>query len=159
MERKKYGIPQGPIFGPIFSNVNLCDLFFIMKGLDIVSFADDNTQYMSANNVTNLVEDLEDSAGSIFNWFANNQMQGNATKCHVLLGTKRKRSILDVAAVLDLPLSKSEKLLGVTYDIQLCFEKHINNICSRAKATLGAFSRVAPFMIFSQKKMLINAFF
>ena len=32
----------------------------------------------------NPVENLEASARSIFNWIANNKMQGNVTKCHVL---------------------------------------------------------------------------
>lgn len=61
-----------------------------MKGIEIVSFADDNTYYMSTINVTNLVKDLEDSADSIFNSFTNNQMQGNPTKCRVLLDTNKK---------------------------------------------------------------------
>lgn len=60
-----------------------------MKGIEIVSFADDNTYYMSTINVTNLVKDLEDSADSIFNSFTNNQMQGNPTKCQVLLDTNK----------------------------------------------------------------------
>ena len=63
---------------------------FIVKVVDIVSFADDNTLYKWANNNTNLIEDLEDSAHFIFNWFANNKMQGNASKCHVLLSTNEK---------------------------------------------------------------------
>ena len=33
-----------------------------MKEVDIVSFADDNTPSMSDSNITNLAEDLEDSA-------------------------------------------------------------------------------------------------
>ena len=37
-------------------------------------FADDKTFYKSPHNITNLVEDLEDSARPIFKWFANNQM-------------------------------------------------------------------------------------
>ena len=60
----------------------------MMKEVDIVSFAVDNTPYTSANNITGLVEDLEASARSIHKWFANNQMQGNATKCHVLLSRR-----------------------------------------------------------------------
>ena len=59
----------------LFFNIDLCDLFFIMKDVEIVSFADDNTPYMSANNITNLVDDLEDSTHSVFKWFANNKMQ------------------------------------------------------------------------------------
>ena len=55
-----------------------------MKDVDIVSFEDDNTSYLPANKITNLVKNLQDSAHSIFMWFANNQMQENTTKCHVL---------------------------------------------------------------------------
>ena len=37
----KFGVPQGSIIGQIFFNIDLCDLF-IMKDVDIASFADDN---------------------------------------------------------------------------------------------------------------------
>ena len=53
-----------------------------------INFADDNTLYMSPNNITNLVENLEDSVRCVFKWFANNQMQGNWIKCHILLSKK-----------------------------------------------------------------------
>ena len=52
-----------------------------------------------------------------------------------------------------------KKLLGVTLDSDLNFEKHINNICGKAKAKLSALSRVAPYMNFEKKKTLMNAFF
>ena len=42
--------------------------------------------YMSANNITNLVQNLEDSSSSIFN----NQIQRNVRKCHILLSTNEK---------------------------------------------------------------------
>ena len=48
-----------------------------MHNVVIVSFVCDNSPYTTANNITNLVEDLEDSARSLFKWFAKNQIQGN----------------------------------------------------------------------------------
>ena len=84
----KYGHPESSKLGAYFSKSISLICFFIMKNIDVVSFADDNTPYMSASNFTNLAENLEDSACLIFTWFANNQIQGNATKCHVLLSTK-----------------------------------------------------------------------
>ena len=128
-----------------------------MKDVDIASFADDNTPYLSANDNTSLVKTLEDSACSIFKWFKNNQMQGNAGKCHVLLSTNEK--IVTKVDSAEIENSQSEKLLGVTIDSQLSFEKHINNICGKAKAKLSALSRVAHFMNFNKRKKLMNAFF
>lgn len=55
-----------------------------MKGVAIVSFPDDNKHFISANNITNLIEVLEDFVRSIFKWFASNQMQVNATKWFLL---------------------------------------------------------------------------
>ena len=102
-----------------------------MKVVDIVSFADDNTLYMWANNNTNLVEDLEDSAHFIFNWFANNKMQGNASECHVLLSTNEK--VITWADIVEIESSRSEKLLGIAIDSQLSFETILNNICAQRK--------------------------
>lgn len=42
--------------------------------------------------------------------------------------------------------SQSEKLLGVTINSQLSFEKHINNIHGKLKAKLGALAPVINFI-------------
>ena len=84
-------------------------------------------------------------------------MQGNAAKCHILLSTNQKViTRIDSAAIKN---SQSEKVLGVTIDSQLSFEKNIDNICGKAKAKLSPLYRVAPFLNFDQKKMVMNAFF
>ena len=84
-------------------------------------------------------------------------MQGNAGKCHVLLSTNEK--IVTKVDSAEIENSQSEKVLGVTIDSQLSFEKHINNIWGKAKAKLSALSRVAHFMNFNKRKKLVNAFF
>ena len=86
-----------------------------MKDVDTSSFADDSTTYLSANDNTSLVKTLEDSACSIFKWFKNNQMQGNAGKCHVLLSTNEKIVIKVDSA--EIENSQSQKLLGVTMNL------------------------------------------
>ena len=41
----KYGVPQGSILDPILFNTSLCDLFLIVKNIDIAFNADGNTPY------------------------------------------------------------------------------------------------------------------
>ena len=84
-----------------------------MKDVNIVSFADEKKPFMTANNITNLVKHLEDYASSIFKWFANNQMQGNATKCHILLSTNEK--LLTKVERAEIENSQSEKVSPSRY--------------------------------------------
>ena len=55
--------------------------------------------------------------------------------------------------------SLSKKLLGVTIDAKLSFEKHIEQIYAKVRKTLKACARIAPFMSIQQKKVLKKAFF
>ena len=55
--------------------------------------------------------------------------------------------------------SSSKKLLGVTIDAKLSFEKHIEQIYPKARAKLKALARIAPFMNFKKRKVLMKAYF
>ena len=50
----------------------LADLFLIHSDIDIANFADDNTPYLSAKNVEDVIESLERASVSLFRWFGNN---------------------------------------------------------------------------------------
>ena len=55
--------------------------------------------------------------------------------------------------------SSSERLLGVTIDAKLSFEKHIKQIYAKARAKSKALARIAHFMSIKKKKVLMKAFF
>ena len=58
--------------GPLLSNIDLWDLFFIMNHEDIANYADDNTPYVSGKNIDEVVRFLEESSLVIFKWFGEN---------------------------------------------------------------------------------------
>ena len=51
-----FGVTQGSILRPLLLNIFLADLFFIISDIDIASYADDNKQYNTADNVDNFIK-------------------------------------------------------------------------------------------------------
>ena len=121
------GVPQGSILGPLFFNIHLCDLFFIIEKFDIANFADDNTPYVTGENISSVVKLLEEVACATFQWFKDNEMKANADTCHLLLYTSNELTVK--INEVQIKKSQSENLLGIIIDNDLKFEDHLNNIC------------------------------
>ena len=54
--------------------------------------------------------------------------------------------------------SKDIKLLGITFDNNLKFDKRMSNICSKANRKLSALTRVSKFPPFKKRRILFKAF-
>ena len=138
------GVPQGSLLGQLFFNIHLCDLFFIIEKFGIDNFADDNTPYVTGDNISSVVKLLEELACTIFQWFKDNGMKANADKYHVLLSASNELTVK--INEVQIKNSQSEKLLGITIDNDLKFEDHINKTCRKASAKISALSRIAQLL-------------
>ena len=70
-----------------------------------------------------VVSKLKTTAEKLFIWYAQNEMKANLDKCYVLLSTAEAFNLQISETVIQ--NSHSRKLLGVTFDCKLKFEKHI----------------------------------
>ena len=76
-EKILFGVRQGTILGPLLFNIFLCDLFYIMSDTELSSYAANNTPYVSADTINEVIKRLETASVKLFKWFANNQMEAN----------------------------------------------------------------------------------
>ena len=138
-------------------NIFLADLFLIHNDTDIAKFGDDNTPYISVKNGEDVMESLERASVSLFRWFENNLLKGNADKYDFLVSTSQEVS-LDLNNF-EIKNSDCKKLLSVKFDFKLRFDQHITDLCRAASRKIHALARVTPFMNLSKRRLLINSFF
>ena len=67
-------------------------MFFVLNQTDFASYADDNTPYVEANNIDEVITILENDSIQ-FEWFSDNQMKANKDKCHLVISNNEKVSM------------------------------------------------------------------
>ena len=140
----KDGVPQGSILGPLFFNIDICDLFYIMQKWPIVNYADDTTLYIGGKNIQDVITLLENCALVLFKWFENNSIKANSGKSHFLLSTLTSFTANINGDIVK--KSESEKLLGVTIDYKLKFEEHVSKVCDKASQKLNTLAHISSYM-------------
>ena len=94
-------------------------MFIIQSDIDIANFADDNTPYLSAKNVEDVIEFLKQASVSLFRWFEHNLLKGNPDKCHFPVSTSQEVSLnVNNFKINDCKIKNNEceKLLSVKFD-------------------------------------------
>ena len=109
-----------------------------------------------ANKPQEVIKKLEKISIVLLTWFKNNGMKANGDKCHLLLSLSNNLEANIGRAIVK--SSDNEKLLGVTIDNKLKFEKHVNNICDKASQKLNALARVSSYMDLHKRRLIMKAF-
>ena len=118
---------------------------------------DNNTSYMIADNVNDLITSHEQAFNGLFEWFRNNLLKINAGKSHLLVGTNDRVSIyVDGCKRYK---SNTEKPLSGKFDKKLTFDDHISDICEKAGRKISALAGVTPYIEIANKRIVMNAFF
>ena len=83
-------------------------------------------------------------------------MKANPDKYHFLL-TGKKELIININQF-QIKSSKQEKLLGITIDNKLNFEKHVNSLCNKVSQKLNALTRISNYIKPDQRRLIMKAF-
>ena len=152
-----FGVPQGSILGPLLFNIFLCDLFLFLHDTPVASYADDNTPYCTGLKISDVLIKLENAAETLLQWFKDNRMKANPDKYHLLINNTKESFQIKIGNE-TVSNSKYEKLLEVKIDHELNFNEHVSSLCKKASQKLNALSRIASFMTFNQRRLILNSF-
>ena len=124
---------------------------------EICNFADDNTPYATNNTLEEVINNLENDLSLILQWFTENGMVANPEKFQLMfLGLKNDQQMCLRIDDQIINQCQQVKLLGITIDSKLNFDKHIQELCGKVNRKVSAFSRLRDYHDNRQARPLCN---
>jgi hypothetical protein len=121
------GVPQGSILGPLFFLIYISDLIYYINDASAKLFADDTTIYYSDDDIGNITKKFNTIIIELLAWCTHNRLDINWTKTFLMVVTNKRIKIPPSFTFNNIEIKCVEefKLLGVTIDSKLNFNKHI----------------------------------
>ena len=158
------GVFQGSALGPLLFTVFANDLSLFAAGASVVQYADDTQVIVSGkkNELSAVIQSMENSLTSLDQWFCANALKVNATKTQLItLGTGQNlRGLPDIKIAFrntNLVPCREVKNLGVTFDQKLSWDSHVGVVSRRCSGVLVALSHVRHVLPIGVVKTLVAA--
>ena len=138
------GVPQGSCLGPLFFLIFINDLAFLLEGLNSKLFADDTTIYSSGPVLAEVISDFQTRIKPLGSWCALNRLDINWSKTFVMFIANSRAALPPTVSLnnVDVLVVKEFKLLGVTLDHKLNFDKHVAIMCRQINSKLFSIKRL-----------------
>ena len=146
------GVPQGSILGPLLFLLYVNDMPDHLKKTTPYLYADDTQISSSSYDFETLAQNLSDDLNNIQRWLLKNKLQHHPTKTKVMFIASSYNLINKIGntpiLMNNTPVPRTSKYtcLGMDIDEKLTWDAHIDSICSKVSAGIGAMKRIKPFV-------------
>lgn len=135
------GVPQGTVLGPLLFLIYINDLPNNLSS-SVRLFADDCIIYREIKSSDDSVA-LQEDIDHLRNWESTWQMGFNKSKCFHMRVTHKRKPTINQYIMGEDPLTEvtNHPYLGVEISSDLTWNRHINQVASKANSTLGLLKR------------------
>ena len=157
------GVPQGTILGPLFFILYVNDLLTTMPEHTILSYADDTAIISTGNSWNEVQVGMNNYLKIVADWLALNKLSLNVDKTiYITFGIYYDSVPANFDIFIDkrkLKRVESCRYLGIIFDCNLKWDKHIDFIIKRTKYLIFVFYKLSQVMTGNTLKMIYFAFF
>ena len=150
------GIPQGSVLGPVLFLLFINDMPDRVNSM-IKLFADDAKLFRAIENIDDYTS-LQDDIDRLHKWSIDWQLPFNVSKCKIMHMGKKNPEHTYTMNDIELETVKLENDLGVTFDIDMKFQQHINKMVAKANSRVGIVRRCFSRLDVDSIKTLYKSF-
>jgi len=140
------GVLQGFHLGPLLFNIFINDISRVLKYSKLLLYADDLKIFRQVGTAVD-AHYLQQDLDNLNSWSITNKLYFNISKCHVVHFSRSSNVLTFTYSLNGVPLTTVDEIrdLGVTFQSDLSFERHIKLVAASAFKKLGYINCCAKF--------------